>query len=141
MIRSKIMIRKIGSKMPPVESIRRNERDELNIFHLECEFDFERRKVIIGWSAFAIFLKDIFDSIVMFISFFVFWLNYSVIWNFEDFFWRFRSFWRLWSRRSMKPLLTKYRRLEVKYCKSKTSPFPNETLYIRNAKLKRNVKE
>ena len=32
------------------------------------------------------FLKDIFDSIVMFVSCFGFWLNYSVIWNFEDFF-------------------------------------------------------
>lgn len=44
MIRSKIMIRKIGSKMPQVESIRRNECDELTIFHLECEFDFERER-------------------------------------------------------------------------------------------------
>ena len=44
MIRSKIMIRKIGSKMPEVESIRRNGRDELTIFHLECEFDFERER-------------------------------------------------------------------------------------------------
>ena len=43
MIRSKIMIRKIGSKMPQVESIRRNER-KLTIFHLECEFDFERER-------------------------------------------------------------------------------------------------
>ena len=65
MVRTKFMIRKIDSKMPEVESIRRYDRahdDELTIVHLECEFDFERESHLK-------FRRDFFEDLEVFEDF------------------------------------------------------------------------